>query len=115
MPLTSGTVLQNRYRIIALLGEGGMGAVYKAEDLRLRVNVALKEMVPQPGLDPQTLQQLRDQFEQEALALARMKHPHLVGVSDFFTEADQAYLVMEFVEGESRTVEFLIRFREDAH
>ena len=49
MPLTTGQVLQDRYRIVSLLGQGGMGAVYRAWDLRLEMPVALKEMVPQPG------------------------------------------------------------------
>jgi eukaryotic-like serine/threonine-protein kinase len=59
MPLTAGDTLQNRYRIAALLGQGGMGAVYRAWDMRLRKPVALKESVPQPGLDAQTLAQFR--------------------------------------------------------
>jgi serine/threonine protein kinase len=50
--LSSGQVLQNRYRIMALLGQGGMGAVYRAWDNRLNVPVAIKEMTPQPGLAP---------------------------------------------------------------
>ncbi|HET91181.1 MAG TPA: hypothetical protein ENN99_10660 [Chloroflexi bacterium] len=68
--LTPGTVLQNRYRIVSQLGQGGMGAVYRAWDMRLSVPTALKEMTPQPGLDSQTLGQLRDQFRQEATVLA---------------------------------------------
>lgn len=99
--LNSGTVLQNRYRIVAPLGQGGMGAVYRAWDMRLNVSVAVKEMIPQPGLDPQTLAQLRNQFHQEATVLARLLHPSLVRVTDFFEEGDNAYLVMDFVEGES--------------
>ena len=55
MTLATGQVLQNRYRIVSLLGQGGMGAVYRAWDARLDVPVALKEMRPQPGLDPHTL------------------------------------------------------------
>jgi hypothetical protein len=101
MTLQKGHVLQGRYRIVKLLGQGGMGAVYRAWDVRLNVPVALKEMTPQPGLDVQTLTQLCQQFEQEANILARMKHPHLVHVTDFFEEAGNAYLVMDFVEGES--------------
>ena len=66
MGLTTGEVLQNRYRIVSLLGQGGMGAVYRAWDTRLNVPVALKEMTPQPGLDPHTLAQLRQQFQQGA-------------------------------------------------
>jgi len=101
MALTTGQMLQDRYRIASLLGQGGMGAVYRAWDTRLNVPVALKEMVPQPGLDPQTLTQLRQQFQQEAQIMARLTHPHLVRVGDFFQERGNAYLVMDFVEGES--------------
>jgi len=101
MPLNTSQVLQHRYRVISLLGRGGMGAVYRAWDTRLGVPVALKEMIPQPGLDPHTLAQLRQQFQQEASVLARLHHPHLVRVSDFFEEDGNAYLVMDFVEGES--------------
>jgi hypothetical protein len=99
--LTTGIVLQNRYRIVSLLGQGGMGSVYRAWDMRLSVPVALKEMTPQPGLGDQTLGQLRQQFHQEATVLARLNHPHLVRVTDFFEESGNAYLVMDFVEGES--------------
>jgi len=101
MSLTAGDVLQNRYRIVSLLGQGGMGAVYRAWDTRLKAPMALKEMIPQPGLNPRALAQLRDQFEQEAVILARLNHPHLVRVTDFFEERGNAYLVMDFVEGES--------------
>jgi len=101
MPLTPGDILQDRYRIVALLGQGGMGAVYRAWDLRLKVSVALKEQIPQPGLDAALLTQLREQFEQEAVTLARLSHPHLVRVTDFFDEGGNAYLVMDFLEGEN--------------
>ena len=59
MSLSGGQVLQNRYRIVALLGEGGMGAVYRAWHIGLEKPVALKEMLPQPGLDEPTLGQFR--------------------------------------------------------
>ena len=101
MTLTSDHTLQNRYRIVSPLGQGGMGAVYRAWDTRLNVHMALKEMIPQPGLDPHTLAQLRQQFEQEAMVLAKLDHPHLVGVSDFFEEEGNTYLVMKFIEGEN--------------
>ena len=101
MPLRTGQVLQRRYRTVSLLGQGGMGAVYRAWDTRLNVAAALKEMIPQPGLDASTLEQLRRQFQQEAHILARLGHPHLVRVTDFFDEGGKAYLVMDFVEGES--------------
>ncbi len=101
MALTTGQVLQHRYRVVALLGQGGMGAVYRAWDLRLKKPIALKEMVPQPGLDAETLGRVRTQFEQEAVVLARLAHPHLVPVTDTFEEHGNDYLVMAFVEGEN--------------
>jgi len=94
-------MIGKRYRIVSLLGQGGMGAVYRAWDTRLNIPVALKEMIPQPGLDPQTLAQLRQQFQQEAQILARLKHNYLVSVTDFFEERGNAYLAMEFVKGEN--------------
>ena len=101
MTLAKGQIFGGRYRIVSLLGQGGMGAVYRAWDMRLNVPVALKEMTPQPGLDPHTLAQLRQQFQQEATVLARLHHPHLVQVTDFFEQQGNGYLVMNFVEGES--------------
>lgn len=101
MPLTKDQLLQQRYHITSMLGRGGMGAVYQAWDTRLNVPVAIKEMVPQPGLDPQRLTALRRQFQQEAQVLARLDHSHLVNVTDFFQENQNVYLVMKFIEGES--------------
>ncbi len=99
--LQAGEVLQERYRIVALMGKGGMGAVYRAWDTRLNVHVAVKEMLPQPGLDSTTLAALHQQFHEEARVVARLKHPSLVSVTDFFEQDDNAYLVMTFVEGEN--------------
>ena len=101
MALSIGDMLQDRYRIVSLLGQGGMGAVYRAWDVRLNVPMALKEMVPQPDLAPDTLAQLREQFQQEAQILARLNHPYLVMVGDFFQERGNVYLAMDFVEGEN--------------
>jgi parallel beta-helix repeat protein len=100
MALNTGTVLQNRYRIVSLMGQGGMGAVYRAWDLRLEMAVALKEMVPQSGLGPEALEGLQAQFHREAALVAKFDHPNLVNVSDFFEEGQNVYLVMSFVEGE---------------
>ena len=101
MTLADGQVIQHRYRIVSLLGQGGMGAIYHAWDTRLSIPVAIKEMRPQPGMDPSLLDQLRQQFQQEAVVVARLHHAHLVRVTDFFEESGNAYLVMGFVEGEN--------------
>lgn len=101
MTLVRGDILQNRYRITSLLAQGGMAAVYRGWHTTLNIPIAIKEMHPQPGLDAQTLAQLRQQFRQEAAILARLEHPNLVDVLDFFEEGDNSYLIMDMVAGES--------------
>lgn len=101
MPLSTGEVIDNRYRIVKLLGQGGMGAVYRAWDMRLEKPIALKEMVPQFNLNDEMLAGLREQFRQEAQILATLVHPNLVRVTDYFSWDDKEYLVMDFVEGEN--------------
>jgi serine/threonine protein kinase len=91
--LSPGLVLQERYQIVRSLGNGGMGAVYEAVDLRLDTSVALKQAF---SADPR----LRKQFEQEARLLAQLHHPALPRVSDYFTEGERVFLVMQFIAGE---------------
>lgn len=91
--LAPETVLQNRYRILKLLGQGGMGAVYEAMDLRLDTTVALKETLFAD-------ERLRKQFEREARLLARMHHPALPRVSDHFDEGEGQFLVMQYIPGD---------------
>ncbi len=84
--LPPGTVLRNRYEILGLIGQGGMGAVYKASDRRLPGRLcAVKEIWPPPGVSAEGLAQARQQFQREASTLARLDHPNLPKVSDFFT------------------------------
>jgi serine/threonine protein kinase len=98
--LTTGTVLRRRYKIIAPVGQGGMGAVYRAEDLRLEGRVcAVKEVRPDPDATPGALAQAQEQFHREASILARLDHPNLPKVSDMFVEGRREYLVMDFVDG----------------
>ena len=99
--LNVGDVLQDRYRVMAQLGQGGMGAVYQAWDTRLNISVALKEMISQSDMDAQVLAEFQAQFQQEATVLARLNHPNLVGVTDFFEESLNVYLVMQYVQGDS--------------
>jgi serine/threonine-protein kinase len=99
-PLQAGEVLRGRYKIVAAIGQGGMGCIYQAEDLRLEGRLcALKEVQGDPAQAPDTQQQARDQFYREASTLARLDHPNLPKVSDFFSAAGRDYLVMDFVPG----------------
>ncbi len=94
------TVIKRRYRILGLVGQGGGGAVYRAEDLRLPGRItAIKELRPDLGESPAMREQARDQFRREASTLARLDHPGLPKVSDFFADGVCDYLVMDFVEG----------------
>ncbi len=94
MALEKDQVLNNRYKIIKLLGQGGFGEVYQAWDMRLDGCCAVKRnLQPSP--------EVRKQFEQEARMLFKLRHPNLPRVQDYFTGAeDEQYLVMDFVEGE---------------
>ena len=99
--LTPETILRERYKIIELVGRGGMGATYRAEDLRLQGRFcAVKEALPDPDAASDELAQSREQFYQEASTLARLDHPNLPKVSDYFSEDDRDYLVMDFVPGQ---------------
>lgn len=93
-------VLNERYRIVGPIGQGGMGAVYRAEDLLLPGRIcAVKEIAPENGLADEALTQIQEQFRQEASILARLDHPNLPKVSDYFTQEGREYLVMDFVPG----------------
>lgn len=99
-PFPVGTVLRSRYKILELIGQGGMGAVYKAEDLRLAGRLcAVKEILPNLGSLPDELEQMQQQFYREASVLARLDHPNLPKVSDYFTEDGRELLVMDYVPG----------------
>lgn len=99
-PFQPGTVLRGRYKIVELIGQGGMGAVYKAEDLRLPGRwCAVKEILPDLTARPEDLAQMQEQFYREASVLARLDHPCLPKVSDYFTEDSRELLVMDFVPG----------------
>ena len=99
--LIQGSILQNRYRTLYQIGGGGMGVVYLAEDIRLAGRrCAIKEMSP-AQLAPQDRNWVINAFRQEAQMLANLKHPGLTAVTDFFPEAGNWYLVMDYVEGET--------------
>lgn len=101
--LEPGAKLRDRYEICELVGQGGMGAVYRALDLRLDGRIcAIKEILPAitvPNQSDDTREQLSKQFHTEASVLARLDHPNLPKVSDYFTTDEREYLVMDFVAG----------------
>ena len=92
-----GTVLEGAYRITRLIGEGGMGAVYEAVQLRLNKRVAIKLMARDLAANREALAR----FHREAEITSHLGHPHLVTVFDFGqAESGEPYLVMEYLEGE---------------
>jgi len=92
--LPTGTLLQERYRIVKELGRGGFGAVYRAWDIHLKRAIAVKENL-------ETSPEAQRQFMREALILANLSHPNLPRVTDHFSLTDQGeYLVMDFVDGD---------------
>lgn len=99
--LTSDTILWSRYRILDLVGQGGMGAIYQAEDLRLEGRLcAIKEVIPDVGASKEYQEQSQAAFHREASILARLDHTNLPKVSDFFFFNGRDYLVMDFVPGQ---------------
>ncbi|MBP1705849.1 MAG: serine/threonine protein kinase with sensor(s), partial [Chloroflexi bacterium] len=91
-----GDVLGGRYRLVELLGQGGMATIYRAQDAQLAREVAIKLLRPEYGSDPDFVAR----FRQEAQAAASLSHPGIVAVYDFGTDAAGPYLVMELVDGE---------------
>jgi serine/threonine protein kinase len=102
MALTIGEVIHHdRYRIEELLGQGGMGAVYKAWDLNLDIPVAIKENL-------EATPEAQKQFIREANMLAKLVHPNLPRVIDYFSIPGQGqYLVMDFIDGEDLRAMFM--------
>jgi len=91
-----GDVLGGRYRLVELLGQGGMARIYRATDSQLGRDVAVKVLHREFGRDPDFVAR----FRREAQAAAALSHPGIVGVYDFGTDDEGPYLVMELVDGE---------------
>ncbi len=101
MALAIGYALVNRYEILSMLGQGGMGAVYRANDTTLGRIVAVKERAPDPNGTEAGMAQARSQFRREAQTLAQVSHTNLPHIYDFFPNAENEYIVMDLVEGEN--------------
>lgn len=101
MPLHPGDLLRDRYRIQQAVAQGGMGSIYLADDVRLEGRVcAVKEVIGDPLASPAAQHEAHEQFHREASVLARLDHPSLPKVSDFFSEEGRDYLIMDFVPGQ---------------
>jgi serine/threonine-protein kinase len=99
-PLPPGHVLHERYAVRQLLARGGMGSIYLAEDLRLPGRqCAVKEVEHDAGLPGALREESGEQFFREASVLARLDHPNLPKVSDYFSDLRRDYLVMDYVPG----------------
>ena len=96
MPLSPGTRV-GAYEIIAALGTGGMGEVYRARDTRLRRDVALKLLPPEVTREPGRLAR----FDREARAIAALNHPHIVTIYSTEHADDIRFMTMELVEGQT--------------
>ena len=96
--LSPGARIDDRYEIIAALGSGGMGHVYRARRIRLGDDVAIKVM----QATPDALPELRERFLRESRACAQLRHPNIVGLLDFGFDGDnQPFMVMELLSGPS--------------
>ena len=104
MPISIGSVL-NQYQITALLGEGGMGTVYRARDKKLKRDVAIKILPAAFAADPASL----GRFQREAEALASLSHANIAAIHDIQECDGTTFLVLELVEGE--TLERIIELR----
>lgn len=85
------------YRVLEVLGEGGMGLVYLAEHIRLGRKVAIKRLKDRLAAKPESVKQ----FFEEARAVNRINHPHIVDITDFVVEENAAYYLMEYLQGET--------------
>lgn len=95
--LAAGSELAKKYTIIDVVGKGGMGIVYKAEDIRLKRYVALKFLPPELTKD----EQARGRFVLEAQAAAALSHPNICTIHEIDEEEGKSFIAMEYVEGES--------------
>ena len=99
-----GSVLGDRYRVISRIGLGGMGAVYRAQHITLKRDLAVKVLLPEFGGKEEFVRR----FEREAESASRLAHPHIIAVTDFGRTAEGLlFLVMEYLDG--RSLSSLIR------
>ena len=103
-------LLKDRYEIIGLLGTGGMGSVYKVADRDWKGRILAAKELRSDGLSLVKAQEALTQFQTEARILARLTHPNLPKVYDYFSLPGRHYIIMEYVKG--KTLEALLRSRK---
>ncbi|OKH37590.1 hypothetical protein NIES2119_12860 [[Phormidium ambiguum] IAM M-71] len=100
-PLPNGTILQNRYCLLNILGQGGFGRTYLAEDQgRFQEKCALKEFIPQNS-GSQSLQKSKELFQREASILYQIQHPQIPQFRAAFAQNQRLFLVQDYVEGKT--------------
>jgi len=106
-------LLAGRYRIIALVGEGGFGAVYKAVDMQHDEALVALKQINLSGLRPRDVIEATETFNREVDMLSGLKHPNLPRIYDYFTDVEHWYLAMDFIEGE--TLEEYLNSAKEGH
>jgi serine/threonine protein kinase len=95
------SLIAGRYRLVTRLAAGGMGSVWRAWDERLRRDVAVKELLHQPGLSEQDAQTANHRLFREARITARLQHPHAVQIYDVVEQDGRPFLIMQYVPSKS--------------
>ncbi len=107
-------LLNDRYRILELVGQGGFGSVYKAADTSFGDRLVAIKAMEQKGLSQEEIAAAATGFKREALMLAHLRHPHLPRIYDHFSDSGRWYLVMDYIEGETLEV-YLQKSVRDPH
>lgn len=97
-------ILQERYKLMQILGKGGFGAAYLAEDIKLKRGCVVKQMLSPQHISPRELEKMRLDFEREGSLLVQLNqpgHPNIPEIFDYFSNENGSYLVMKYIQGQS--------------